>query len=155
MDHLQAGHFFGIINRRSQAFITWACQAWNLSYSEYITLMALYQNDGCSQNDLCASLQSDKAMTARNVKLLEEKGFVRREQSGADKRFKYLSLTDQALAVQGKLESILKSWTDCVSRGIDEATLAKDLSIMQLVADNAVHSDFALVWPEGREQHEK
>ena len=44
MNYLCVGHDFGVINMRSQAYITEACQPWNLSYSEYVTLMTLYDS---------------------------------------------------------------------------------------------------------------
>ena len=40
MDYIKASHDFGIINRRSQAYVTEICKPWNLSYSEYIILMS-------------------------------------------------------------------------------------------------------------------
>lgn len=49
MNYLHAGHDFGIINMRSQAYITEACQPWNLSYSEYVALMNLYDLDAAAK----------------------------------------------------------------------------------------------------------
>lgn len=39
MNYLCVGHDFGVINMRSQAYITEACQPWNLSYSEMLTML--------------------------------------------------------------------------------------------------------------------
>ena len=90
MNYLHAGHDFGIINMRSQAYITEACQPWNLSYSEYVALMNLYDLDGCSQSELCKEMKADKALVARSLKTLEEKGYVCRRQKDGDRRFKFI-----------------------------------------------------------------
>ena len=60
MDYLKAGHDFGVINRRSQAYVTEICRPWDLSYSEHILLMSLYTRNGCQQSELCKAIEADK-----------------------------------------------------------------------------------------------
>ena len=107
MNYLCVGHDFGVINMRSQAYITEACQPWNLSYSEYVTLMTLYDFDGSSQSELCNEMKADKALVARSLKTLEEKGYVCRRQKDGDRRFKFIYLTPKARDIQGELAGCL------------------------------------------------
>ena len=48
MDYSQIRYTFGVLNRRSQAYITDACRPWRIGYSEYVLLVELYRGDGCS-----------------------------------------------------------------------------------------------------------
>ncbi|MFV0618578.1 MAG: MarR family winged helix-turn-helix transcriptional regulator [Megasphaera sp.] len=147
MDYLKAGHDFSVINQRSQAYVAEACRPWNLSYSEHVTLLSLYSHDGCRQNELCQIMQADKALVARNLKMLEAKGFVSRRQQGTDRRYKYLYLTPKAWDLQDTMEGILKRWVDVLVQGIDEAALEPSLQIMHQVADNAAEADIAALSP--------
>ena len=49
MNYLCVGHDFGVINMRSQAILPKPVSLGILSYSEYVTLMTLYDFDGSSQ----------------------------------------------------------------------------------------------------------
>ena len=42
MDYLDIAHCFGVIRRRSQAFVVEACEKLHLTYSEYALLLKLY-----------------------------------------------------------------------------------------------------------------
>lgn len=147
MDYLKASHDFGIINRRSQAYVTEICKPWNLSYSEYIILMSLYTRSECQQNELGKAIKADKALVARCVKTLEEKGFLFRRQSEQDRRVKYIYLTEKAWSLQGTMENILKKWVEALVQGIDEHALDKALDIMHAVAENAAHADIPSLGP--------
>ena len=147
MDYLKAGHDFGVINRRSQAYVTELCKPWDLSYSEHIILMSLYTRSGCQQNELCKAIKADKALVARCVKTLEEKGFLFRKQSDQDRRVKYIYLTQKAWSLQETMEELLKTWVETLVQGIDEDALDKALEIMHAVAENAAHADISVLCP--------
>ena len=80
MDYLDIAHCFGVIRRRSQAFVVEACEKLHLTYSEYALLLKLYDAEGCSQDDMAGMLYLDKAVVTRVIKTLEGKGFIYREQ---------------------------------------------------------------------------
>lgn len=66
---------------------------------------ALAYEDGLSQEELTQRLCVDKSATARAVKALETKGFIRREVDSLDKRNKRLYLTKEAKSTH---ESLVK-----------------------------------------------
>ena len=149
MNYLHAGHDFGIINMRSQAYITEACQPWDLSYSEYVTLMNLYDLDGCSQSDLCKEMKADKALVARSLKALEEKGYVCRRQKDGDRRFKFIYLTPKARGIQGELESLLETWITYLVAELDEAKREEMLAMLHAIAERADEADLRAVKKKG------
>lgn len=137
MDYTSIGYHFGILNRRSQAFISYACQPWQISYPEYVILVELYRGDGCSQDALCKSLTADKALIARNVKKLETKGYIRRQQDKTDRRFKYMYLTEKAKRIQQALLDILQCWIYEVTKGMDSVLIEQTIQGLQIVSRNA------------------
>lgn len=137
MDYMSIGYHFGILNRRSQAFISYACQPWQISYPEYVILVELYRGDGCSQDALCKSLTADKALIARNVKKLETKGYIRRQQDQTDRRFKYMYLTEKAKHIQHALLDILQRWIHEVTKGMDPVLIEQTIHGLQIVSRNA------------------
>lgn len=149
MNYLHAGHDFGIINMRSQAYITEACQPWNLSYSKYVALMNLYDLDGCSQSELCKEMKADKALVARSLKTLEEKGYVCRRQKDGDRRFKFIYLTPKARGIQGELEGLLETWITYLVEGFEEAKRDEMFAMMHAVAERASNVSMSDVKNEG------
>ncbi|WP_296826896.1 MarR family winged helix-turn-helix transcriptional regulator [uncultured Megasphaera sp.] len=149
MNYLYAGHDFGIINRRSQAYITEACQPWGLSYSEYVPLMELYDYDGCRQNELCKALKADKALIARSLKTLEAKGYVCRRQKDGDRRFKFIYVTPKGWDLQPKLEAILQAWIEHLVAGFEEEKLDELFLMMHTIAERAAEADVTDLQKEG------
>lgn len=139
MDYTSIGYHFGVLNRRSQAFISYACQPWHLSYAEYVILVELYRSDGRSQDDVCKSLTADKALIARNVKTLEAKGYIRRKQDDADRRFKYIYLTEKAQRIRQVLLDILQRWIHETTKGMDLALIEQTIQGLQIAARNAAN----------------
>jgi hypothetical protein len=88
MDKLDVARQFGLLNRRSQAFITAACADMGIAFSECVLLLKLYHRAGINQENMSAILFIDKAATTRTIKSLEKKGFIKRQQSDDDKRMK-------------------------------------------------------------------
>ncbi|MUP47691.1 MarR family transcriptional regulator [Veillonellaceae bacterium M2-8] len=134
MNYFEIGHEFGVINRRTQAYVTLACKPWHISYSEHVMLLTLYSHDGCTQIELGKLLTADKALVARNVKLLEEKKLIYRRQDCEDLRFKYIHLTQKAWDMQREMENIVKRWVTYLLQGVDKKKLEDALETMSSVA---------------------
>lgn len=149
MNYLCVGHDFGVINMRSQAYITEACQPWNLSYSEYVTLMTLYDFDGSSQSELCNEMKADKALVARSLKTLEEKGYVCRRQKDGDRCFKFIYLTPKARDIQGELAGFLETWITYLVEGFDETKRDELLTMLHAIAERADEADIRAVKKKG------
>lgn len=112
MDYMNIGRSFSILHRRSQLFVTAACEHLKISYSEYVMLMRIFASEGLSQEELSSTLFLDKAVVTRTISLLEGKGMVRREQDGRDRRMKRLYPTERAKEEREYLEGIIYAWVD-------------------------------------------
>lgn len=118
MDYMNIGRSFSILHRRSQLFVTAACEHLKLSYSEYVMLMRIFASEGLSQEELSSTLFLDKAVVTRTISLLEQKGMVYREKDVRDQRMKHLYLTERAKEEREYLEGIIYAWVDYLQQGM-------------------------------------
>lgn len=142
MNHRNIGKWFHILERRSQMYIAKSCEAIGISAQAYYLLLNLYGHEGVSQEDMAGIMLVDKAVVAREIKILEEKGLVERVQDKADKRIKRLYATEAGKAREGFLLEILQRWIDYLSGGMDERTKATVLDGMKYLSEKAVNADF-------------
>ena len=66
-----------------------------LTYTQYITMMALWAEESMSVKELGARLGLESSTLTPLLKKLEAAGYVRRERSSADERVLVVSLTDE------------------------------------------------------------
>ena len=71
-----------------------------LTYPQYVTMMALWEQDGMKVGELGARLHLDSATLTPLLKRLEAHGLVRRERSTEDERAVIVSLTDEGRALR-------------------------------------------------------
>ena len=107
-DYVNVGRWFSILHRRSQLFVVEACQKLNLTFSEYIMLIRIFDNEGAKQDELASMLYLDKAVVTRVIKTLEEKGFVYREQDARDRRMKRVYITAYGKSQEEFIKNIIK-----------------------------------------------
>lgn len=71
-----------------------------LTYTSYITLLALWEKDGVTVKDLGKRLYLDSGTLTPLLKKLEIKGLLERNRSPEDERTVIISLTDQGKALK-------------------------------------------------------
>lgn len=124
--------WISILYRQFQVYFNQNLKAEGISSSEYIYLLALYQEDGLSQDILSGRLFVDKAGTARAIKKLEEKHYVVRKKDPKDKRVNHVHITDEGLALKDKIFSVLDTWNNLI---IDDMSLEE----MKALSDKLEH----------------
>ncbi len=95
MGEIDIAKFVGILNRKFQAYINYSFKDIDISFSEYIFLLNLYDNEGINQEELSTMLFIDKAATTRVIQSLEKKGFLKRKPCDKDKRAKKIYFTEK------------------------------------------------------------
>ena len=142
MEQKNIGRYVGILNRQFQAYINISLKDIDISFSEYIFLVNLYDNEGINQEELSSMLFIDKAATARAIKLLEKKGFLKRETCEKDKRAKNLYLTDKGKDYKEFIYSRLEKWTDFTTKGMDKETIDIVMNGLQFIGERAANANF-------------
>ena len=80
-----------------------------LTYTQYITLMVLWENKKMNVKDLGAELFLDSGTLTPVLKSLEKKGYVRRERDDDDERVLNVSITLSGEDLKDKAVSIPKA----------------------------------------------
>ena len=71
-----------------------------LTYTSYITLMALWEKDGIPVNELGSQLYLDSGTLTPLLKKMEKDGFIIRKRSEQDERTVIISLTEKGRSVK-------------------------------------------------------
>ncbi|GHV48533.1 MarR family transcriptional regulator [Clostridia bacterium] len=127
-----------VLYRKSQSYLSVALSKHNLTTAEQPFFAALQKYDGATQDELSALISVDKSATARTVKLLEEKGFVKRVQNETDKRQIRIFLTDIARESWSGVEKELISFNEMLTKNIAADSLETVYNALLQMEENAV-----------------
>ena len=142
MEQINIGKFIGILNRQFQMYINTALNDTDLSFSEYIFLVNLYDNEGINQEELSSILFINKSATARAMKILEEKQFLIRKTCDKDKRAKRLYLTDKGREFKEYICSLLENWMNLITNGMNGETIDIVANGLQFMAEKTRDPDY-------------
>lgn len=94
----------------------------DLTYTQYITMMALWENKSMNVRELGLSLFLDSGTLTPVLKKLENKGYIERKRSKEDERNLIVSVTDKGWELREKALSIPQSMSSCVNLEPGEAS---------------------------------
>ncbi len=87
----------------------------DLTYTQYITMMVLWEKKSVNVKTLGESLYLDSGTLTPVLKKLESKGYIKRERSSEDERNLVVSITkegddlrDKAISIPGKMGTCVK-----------------------------------------------
>lgn len=83
-------------------------------------LTTLYRQPGISQEEMARALNVNKSSVARQLSVLEEKGYVRRVPSYTDKRILLVHPTEKALALKERLYHCYHDWSSYLTQDFTE-----------------------------------
>ena len=125
----ELGRWISILYRRFQVYINNELKDLDITSSEYIFLIKLYENGELNQEELSSIYYIGKAATARSLKRLEKKGYIERFKDKEDKRSYKLCVTQKALLVKTRIYKTLESWDKIISINITTDEL-KEVSLL-------------------------
>ncbi|MBM7642456.1 MarR family winged helix-turn-helix transcriptional regulator [Streptococcus loxodontisalivarius] len=96
---------FYTINRLFHQFYKQALEPYDLTYTQYLVLVALWEKDHRQLQDLGKDLDLASNTLTPLLKRLEEKGLVLRTKPEKDKRQLFVHLTESGLALRKEIES--------------------------------------------------
>ena len=98
-----------------------------LTYTQYVAMMALWEQDGVAVKDLGKRLYLDSATLTPLLKRLESHGYVLRQRSKEDERSVLIYLTDEGRALREKALEVPRCIGGCVRMNRDDALQLKTL----------------------------
>ncbi|KXI22614.1 MarR family winged helix-turn-helix transcriptional regulator [Photobacterium sanguinicancri] len=81
----------------------------DLTYSQYLTMMVIWEKSGINVKDLGHDLHLDSGTLTPLLKRLETKGFITRKRSSEDERIRLVFLTNQGAELKNKALSVPNS----------------------------------------------
>ncbi len=108
-----------------------------LTGCQHSYIIHICNNPGISQENLSKILYINKSNVARQLSILEENGFIYREQSPNDKRNMLVYPTDKANKVLPVVRQVLKEWSSYLSEGFTEEEISKFNEMMDKICQKA------------------
>lgn len=106
----------------------------DLTYTQYITMMALWEHRSLSIKGLGKILFLDSGTLTPVIKSLEKKGYVIRERSKDDERVVNVTLTEQGSSLYNEALQVPVKMSSCIELSAEEAGTL--YSILHKLADN-------------------
>ncbi|HAS6062091.1 TPA: MarR family transcriptional regulator [Vibrio vulnificus] len=102
-------------------------EALDLTYSQYLVLLVLWQQNGINVKDLGAKLHLDSGTLTPLLKRLEAKGIVERRRGQTDERVRELFLTEAGRALKPQAQQVPQNMLCRIDLSIDELVTLKSL----------------------------
>lgn len=101
--------FISIIYREHAKYINDNVKDENLSFGLHPLLIKIYRNEGINQEQLARDFHLNESTITRNLKKLEDKGFIERIK---DKRKKIIKVTPKGEKIAKKVMDFDKKWDE-------------------------------------------
>ena len=89
-------------------------KALDLTYTQYIVMMVLWEKESVSSRALAECLHLDYGTLTPVLKRLEQTGYLRRERAAQDERLLTLTLTDSGRSLRQRAVTIPQSIASCM-----------------------------------------
>jgi DNA-binding MarR family transcriptional regulator len=110
---------------------------YNIGWGHFSILMALYHQEGQSQDSLAQSRGFDKTMIAKSILKMEKEGIVYRITDSEDKRIKRLYLTEKGKKMKPEMRRIGVELNSLLLKDFESDELQSVIGIIRKIALNA------------------
>ena len=94
-----------------------------LTYTQYIALLVLWEQDGLTVGEIGEKLMLDNGTLSPLLKKLEQAGFVQRQRSRADERVVVVTLTEAGRALREKAKDVPAKVAGCIDLPPEKAQM--------------------------------
>ena len=89
-------------------------KALDLTYTQYIVLLVLWEKDGITVGEICRKLMLDSGTLSPLLKKMQTLGYLEKQHSKDDERAVLIYLTEEGRALQEKAKNIPMQVGQCV-----------------------------------------
>ena len=112
-------------------------EAINLTYTQYIVMMVLWEFGGMTEGELGKKVHLDSGTLAPLLKRLDKLGYIQRIRPENNERKLFLSLTEQGEALKEKAKAVPSAMRGCIPLEQEELRLLKSLLDQALIGMHA------------------
>lgn len=109
-----------------------------LTYTQYIVLLVLWEEDGISVTEIGEKLMLDNGTLSPLLKKMEKAGYINRRRSSDDERVVVITLTEEGRALQEKAKDIPRQMAGCVELSPEKAQMLYTL-LYELLGNQKSH----------------
>ncbi|MBR4361226.1 MAG: MarR family transcriptional regulator [Ruminococcus sp.] len=96
-------------------------KALDLTYTQYIVLLVLWEKDGITVGEICRKLMLDSGTLSPLLKKMQTLGYLEKQHSKDDERAVLIYLTEEGRALQEKAKNIPMQVGQCVKLAPEKA----------------------------------
>ena len=125
--------FISVIYREHGKYINEKVKEEELSFGIYPILIHIYKNEGITQEEIAKSLHLNESTITRNLKKLEDKGFIKKI---PDKRKKRIETTPKGKKTVEKAIDYDEKWDEKIKKSLtdEEYNMFKE-TLMKICED--------------------
>lgn len=103
---------------------------------QFAQLLALYEQDGLTQAELCARVQIEQPTMSNTLARMQRDGLVQRIPDPADGRRSRVMLTPRARQLRAQLLDVARAVNAAATGGLDDHKVAAFMATLAAMADN-------------------
>ncbi|GAB6098400.1 MarR family transcriptional regulator [Halanaerocella petrolearia] len=130
------GKYLSMTRRAHASLLDKKLEPYDISHGQILLLIALYNQEGICQHNLCQMYNLNKAAVGRGINKLKEIGFIIKETDPNDRRKKLIHLTSQAKEFEPKLKEVLCTVESEVRKGLSEEEIEIFLKVIKKINNN-------------------
>jgi DNA-binding MarR family transcriptional regulator len=130
------GYQVNHLARLLEAALRTRISPYGVAPGQFAQLLALYEQDGVSQSELCRAVQIDQSTMALTLRRMERDGLVSRQPSQQDRRRVEIWLTDRARGLEGPLAGCANDVNATAGAAISQADMATTMKVIAQMIDN-------------------
>ena len=127
--------YISILYREHAKYLNEKVKDENLSFGLYPLLIKIYNNEGIIQEQLAQSFHLNESTITRNLKKLEDKGFIERI---PEKRTKVIKITQKGKDTAQKVMDFDEKWDEKIMEIIGKKDYDKFLNILRKISEEII-----------------
>ena len=134
-DNVPTAPFISLMYREHAKYINENVKEEELSFGLHPLLIKIYINEGISQEELAKGLHLDESTITRNLKKLEDKGFVERIK---DKRKKIIKVTGKGERIARKVMDYDDMWDEKIRRNLTDEEYNNFIRTLRKISEDLI-----------------
>ncbi|MBR3113697.1 MAG: MarR family transcriptional regulator [Methanobrevibacter sp.] len=134
-DNIPTAPFISIMYREHAKYINDNVKEEELSFGLHPLLIKIYRNEGISQEELAEALHLNESTIARNLKKLEDKGFIERIK---DKRKKIIKITPKGGKIAQKVMDLDEMWDKKLKSNLTDEEYDNLLKTLRKISEELI-----------------
>lgn len=134
-DEMPTAPFISIIYREHAKYINEIVKDDGLSFGLHPLLIKIYNNEGISQEELASAFHLNESTITRNLKKLEDKGFIERIK---DKRKKIIKVTSKGEKTALKIMDYDEKWDEKIKNIMTDEEYDNFLKAIRKISEELI-----------------